>query len=120
MTNRTYNLIVVIALFLLMVWGATLPGCASTPLERAYITRATFNQTVADIGTARDQDLIDAKSYRTFIENIADPIVPVLDEMDRAAIAGDSTSFWNIYKALSPKLRDMVTQAMVLRQKRGK
>ena len=94
---------------------AALAGCQS-PMETAYVTRGTFNQTVTDLTAARQANVIDAKTFAADVA-VADTIPPQLDLLDAAAVGG-SLDFWGIYESVKPKLHDLVTKAILA--KKGK
>jgi hypothetical protein len=64
-------------------------GCGSTPIEQAYQVRTVFNEGQRDLIAARP--LLDDPTFNALAQ-AKDAAMPVLDELDRAAIEAQASN----------------------------
>lgn len=106
------------ALLLLVGFLFTTSGCANQPpIEKAYMTRALYNQMVSNINTARANNLVEDKTFDTLNDAYHD-VSDLLDELDVAAVKAEASNtpialnfdFKKVYQKVIDKLNQFSTQ----------
>jgi hypothetical protein len=64
-------------------------GCGATPIEQAYQVRTVFNEGQRDMIAARP--VLDDSTFNSLAQ-LKDAALPVLDELDRAAIEAQASN----------------------------
>lgn len=101
----------------LMLLALLAVGC-STPVERAYAVRSSFNMALKDANDAREVKMISDANF-AMIVSFAEGTKPYLDELDRSALAGEPFHFENVYADTRTRVRTFLIQVLTAKQKKG-
>lgn len=90
-------------------------GCGSSPAERAYVARTTFNAAVAEANQLRAAGKIPDRQYIA-IYTAEKATAAALDDADDAVASGSSLKWAGVSNELSDDLADMLQRLAAYRQ----